>query len=160
MVYFSKRQYLWFEFLVQNFRTSDYRFGGFYWKHEPDRFRMKLWFADSNLRIPDTSCFYWVDRWGGSDMMMPRSLARIQQNDVWCKHVSWAGNSTDSFSLKSDNYLDYYCRFAFKSLLSFVTHVNEIMPYLIVYSLNCSTNSHRFNTDENTVTYPPRCVSG
>jgi len=60
-----------------------------------------------------------------------------------------------SFSLKSDNYFDCYCRFAFKSLLSFVTHVNEIMPYLIVYSLNCSTKSHCFNTDENTGTCPP-----
>ena len=29
-----------------------------------------------------------------SNMMMPRSLARMQQNDVWCKHVFWAGNST------------------------------------------------------------------
>jgi len=154
LVYFSKGQYLWFEFLVQNFRTSDYRFGGFYWKHEPDCFRMKLWFADSNLRIPDTSCSYWVDRWGGSNMMMNRSLARIQQNDVWCKHVSWEGNSIALFSLKLDNYFECYCRFAFKSLLSFVTHVNEIMPYLIVYSLNCTTNSHRFNTDENTGTCP------
>jgi len=93
-VYFSKGQYLWFEFLVQNLRTSDYWFGGFYWKHEPDRFRMKLWLVDNNLRIPDTSYSYWVDRWGGSDMIMSRSLARIQQNHVWCKHVSWTGNST------------------------------------------------------------------
>ena len=93
LVYFSKGQYLWFEFLVQHLRTSDYRFGGFYWKHEPDRFHMKLWFADNNLRIPDTSCSYWVDRWGGCNMMMPRSLARMKQNDVWSKDVSWAGNS-------------------------------------------------------------------
>jgi len=50
--------------------------------NEPDSFRMKLWFFDSNLRIPDTFCSYWVDRWGGSNMMMPRSLARIQQNDL------------------------------------------------------------------------------
>ena len=67
---------------VPNSHTSDYQFGGFYWKHEADRFRMTLWFADNNLQIPDTSYFYWVDSWGGSNMMMPHSLARIQQDDV------------------------------------------------------------------------------
>jgi len=59
-----------------------------------------------------------------------------------------------SFLLKSDYYFDCCCRFAFKSLLLFVTHVNEIMPHLMVYSLKCTTNCHRFNTDENTGTYP------
>jgi len=47
----------------------------------PDRFRMKLWFADNNLQIPDTSCSYRVDRWGGCNMMMmTRSIAILQQN--------------------------------------------------------------------------------
>ena len=55
-----------------------------------------------------------------------------------------------SFLLKSDYYFDCCCRFAFKSLLLFVTHVNHLM----VYSLKCTTNCHRFNTDENTGTYP------
>ena len=75
LVYFSKGEYVWFELLVQKNRTSDYRFGGFYWKHEQDRFRMKLWFAYNNLRIPDASYFYWVDRCGGSNVTMPRSYA-------------------------------------------------------------------------------------
>ena len=46
-----------------------------------------------------------------------------------------------------------------KSLLSFQPDVNENMPYLIVYSLNGTTNRHRFNTDENTGTCPrpPNC---
>jgi len=94
LVYFLKGQYLWLKFLVQNLRTSDYLFGGFCWKHEPHSYHMTLWCADNNFRNPDTSYFNWVDRWGESDMMMPRSLAKIQQDDVWCKHVSWAGNST------------------------------------------------------------------
>ena len=100
LVYFSKGQYFWFEFVVQIFRASDYRFGGFLWEHEPNRFRMNLMFANNNLRIPDTSCSYWVDRWGGSNMMMPCSHARMQQNNVWCKHVSWAGNSTALIFIK------------------------------------------------------------
>ena len=94
MVYFSKGEYVWFEFLVQKNRTSDYQFGGFYWKHEPDCFRMKLWFADNYLRIRDTSYFYCVDRWGGSNTMMSRSRAILQQYDVWYEDVSWAGHST------------------------------------------------------------------
>ena len=77
LVYFSKGRYPWFEFLVQSFRTSDYQFGGFYWKHEPDRFRMKIWIADNNLHIPDISYFWWVDRWEGSNMMMTRSSAKV-----------------------------------------------------------------------------------
>ena len=81
-MYFSKGEYVWFEFLVQKICTSDYRFGDFYWKHEPDRFRMKLWFADNYLRIRDTAYFYCVDRWGGSNTMMPRSHAILQQYDV------------------------------------------------------------------------------
>ena len=81
-MYFSKGEYVWFEFLVQKIRTPDYWFGGFYWKHKPDRFRMKLWFADNYLRIPDTYYLYCVDRWGGSNTMMSRSRAILQQYDV------------------------------------------------------------------------------
>jgi len=52
----------------------------FYWKHEPDRFRMRLWIADKNLRIADISYSKWVDRWEGNNMMMTRSIAILQQN--------------------------------------------------------------------------------
>jgi len=43
--------------------------------------------------------------------------------------------------------------------LSCESFQNEIMPYLIVYSLNCTKNRHRFNTDENTGTCPPHRVA-
>ena len=84
LVYFSNGEYVWFEFLVQKIRTSDYQFGGFNWKHEPDPscFRMKLWFVDNYFQIRDTSYFYCVDRWGGSNRMMPCSHAILQQYDV------------------------------------------------------------------------------
>jgi len=38
--------------------------------------------------------------------------------------------------------------------LSCESFQNEIMPYLIVYSLNSTKNRHRLNTDENTGTCP------
>ena len=63
LAYSSKGRYFLFKYLVQNFRTSDYRLGGFFWKHEPDRFRMKSWLADNNLHIPDTSGSDRVDWW-------------------------------------------------------------------------------------------------
>ena len=92
-MYFSKGQYFWFEFVVQSFRVSDYRFGGFLWEHEPNRFRINLMFADKNLLVPDTSCSCRVDRWGGCNMMMPPWLARLTQNELWNKDVSWWGDS-------------------------------------------------------------------
>ena len=62
--------------------------GAFFWKHQPDRFRMKLWVADNNLHIPDTSGSDRVDWWGGCNMMLPRSIATLYKNYLWWKHVS------------------------------------------------------------------------
>jgi len=39
-------------------------------------------------------------------------------------------------------------------------HSNQILSNLIVYSLKCTTNRHRFNTDENTDTWKYPGIEG
>ena len=119
---------------------------------------MTLWFADNNLQIPDTSYFYWVDRWGGSNMMMSRSLKRIQQDDVWCKQVSWAGNSTALIFIVTGQLFWLLLQICLQK--SFVVCDTCKRNYALFdrLLLNCTTNSHRFNTDENTGTCPLAAV--